>query len=401
MNTYLGRLTYPEMMKRMRKFRRKVFICIVIWIVLSVLFPFYAHADSFGFETYDVYLKITEETKEINDLMKQAFKFCSTSPYTILNDYTAPGNAGHVTLFRTAVKTVALVVATLLLMVEFFRKTTNFEWSSRWENILLFIVKVILIKQIIQNADQLIGAIYSVCNYINDTALGVVDKDFLPYGTPKTYTIEIENGFLQHMTEDQSGNIFSKLAKNWYSYWFDVGADAIEIPYTYDISSDAVKTFYPNAVLPANDYVKYSDAARLFPNPTSNINYNATLDMCLFITPYFLIMKIICYVIFVMVMGRVFELSLYTFFAPLPLSTFASDTTDDIAKNFLKNYVASVLQIAVIIVMFVVYFAMNGFFTAAVNGYANTKFVQIICLASLGLGVIKSGTWSRQICGIA
>ena len=37
---------------------------------------------------------------------------------------------------KTASKTTALAIATLLLMVDFFRKSVTFEWSSRWENIL-------------------------------------------------------------------------------------------------------------------------------------------------------------------------------------------------------------------------------------------------------------------------
>ena len=109
-------------------------------------------------------------------------------------------------------------------------------------------------------------------------------------------------------------------------------------------------------------------------------------------------MKAIAYIIFVIAIGRVFELSVYTIFAPLPLVTFASDTTHDVAKSFIKNYIAAVLQISVIVVMFVIYVAVNNYFTN--HGFTAIKLIQLVELIVLGLGVVKSGTWSKKLCGI-
>jgi archaellum component FlaF (FlaF/FlaG flagellin family) len=71
-----------------------------------------------------------------------------------------------------------------------------------------------------------------------------------------------------------------------------------------------------------------------------------------------------------------------------------------VGKSFIKNYIACVLQIAVIVVMFMVYVAMQRYFGNVANGFAQTKLIQFVVLISLGLAVVKSGTWSRKVCGI-
>lgn len=155
--------------------------------------------------------------------------------------------------------------------------------------------------------------------------------------------------------------------------------------------------FYPNASLPATkqfaDIDAFTDA---FPSPTSKINFFPTWEMAK-LQPLFLVMKAIAYVVFVIVIGRVFELSVYTIFAPLPLATFASETSNEVGKNFLKNYIATVIQVAVIVVMFIVYGASTTYFVAQTG---SLKLVNFIILCALGLGVMKSGTWAKKICGI-
>ena len=103
--------------------------------------------------------------------------------------------------------------------------------------------------------------------------------------------------------------------------------------------------------------------------------------------PLFLIMKAIAYIVFVIVIGRVFELSIYTIFAPLPLATFASDTTHEVAKNFLKNYIATVIQVAVIVMMFIVYAATDTYVVGqmAAQGGTKLKLINFIILCHWGL----------------
>ena len=156
--------------------------------------------------------------------------------------------------------------------------------------------------------------------------------------------------------------------------------------------------FYPHAVFPSGTTVQFEDHA--FGNPTSALTFNPTIEIILW-QPYFLAMKAIAYMIFVVTIGRIFELAVYTIFAPLPIATFASDTTHDVAKSFIKNYIATVIQIAVIVVMFIVYLAVAQYFANHTSGLSSLKLIQFIALISLGLGVMKSGNWSKKICGAA
>lgn len=367
-------------LKRMEHIRKRIYFLVILFGIMCIFSnPILAYADIFGFEVQDVYTQITSNVKETNDILKKAFEFSQTSPYDVVNGISGTAQGNIAIAIRNASKTMALVVATLLLMVDFFRKSVTFEWSSKWENVLIFLIKIIVIKQVVQNADVIVSHIYAGFQSINNAATGT-SVDFLPYGTAETFTWTDEDGIMTKMVK-----------KGWWNYWYDLGAGEYRDTFSYLISKDAVKIFYPNATFGGtnlNDNPFAEPTTMLF-MPTLEIVFNKI---------YFYIMKAIAYIVFVISIGRVFELSVYTIFAPLPLATFASETTHDAAKNFLKNYIATVLQIAVIIVMFVVYVAINNYFGA--NDFANTKLIQLVELIALGLGVIKSGAWSKKVCGM-
>ena len=365
--------------------RTKIYGFVIAFALFAMMMPgVSAFVDMFGFGVHDLYADITKNVKETNDILGKAFDFAQTSPYTVVNGITG-SQATRLTAIRNAVISMSLVIATLLLMVEFLRKTVNFEWSSKWENILIFLVKIIVIKQVVQNADVIVGYIYAGFNSINNAALGG-NMEVLPYGTTRTYTMP-PGWFAEKANEIFSfwGNVFS--GNGWHS-------NALATP-RYVISMDAVRIFYPDAVAATSLSLNNTP----FPNPTTAETFNPTIEMVL-LQPYFLIMKGVSIVVFVIVIGRVFELTLYTIFAPLPLATFASDVSNDVGKSFIKNYIAVVIQIAVIVVMFMVFVGMQRYFTNAANGFAQTKLIQMVVLITLGLGVIKSGSWSRKICGI-
>ncbi|MBR3417888.1 MAG: hypothetical protein IKG82_04270 [Oscillospiraceae bacterium] len=358
--------------------------------LMNIFFPMVAHADIFNNDVQDVYATITENVDETNEILKSAFNFTQVSPYTVVN--SVGGSAGTIGVaIRTATQNLALIVAVLLLMVEFFRKTTNFEWSSKWENILIFLVKLIVIKQVVQNADLIVEYIYKGFNTINRAATSS-NMDFLPAGHKVTYEVTIGESLLKDVV--QADHWY----QGWIKFWEHVGAGETRHGYTYIISQDAVKMFYPNAVFPSGTSVQFEDHA--FGNPTTALTFNPTIEIILW-QPYFLAMKAIAYMIFVVTIGRLFELSVYTIFAPLPIATFASDTTHDVAKSFIKNYIATVIQIAVIVVMFIVYLAVSKYFANHTSGLSSLKLIQFIALISLGLGVMKSGNWAKKICGAA
>ncbi|MDE5771342.1 MAG: hypothetical protein K2I06_06900 [Ruminococcus sp.] len=357
--------------------KKKFKVCFIAVIVcFCMLFPITAFASLGDYEIQDLYQSITDNIRETNKLLKKAFEFSQVSPYDVVNGISGTTQGNIAVSIINASKTMSLTVATLLLMVDFFKKSINFEWSSKWENVLIFLIKIIVIKQIVQNADVIIGYIYSGFQYINNVAVNT-SENFLPCDNKIIYNISVPY---------RGDTLFDWCASHlWH----------VDIPYTYNISQDAVKIFYPDALFPTSGSYMIDDY--IFSIPVDRPSFTPIIES-IFLQPYFIIMKAIAIVVFVIVIGRVFELSVYTIFAPLPLATFASDTTHDVAKSFIKNYIATVLQISVIVVMFIVYVAINNYFTA--NGFINVKLIQLVELIALGLGVIKSGAWSKKICGI-
>ncbi len=368
--------------------RQKMYIIafVLMWILLN---PLTVHADLLGTRWMDVYADITENVQETNKILAEAFKFSHENPYPIINGLfnTPAGNTIHTAL--TASQTAALAIATLLLMVDFFRKSVNFEWSSKWENVLLFLIKILVMKQVVQNSDVIIGSIYSLFDYINVLVLGQMSSvDFLPCDDIITYE-----------WTDVSGEVTNMLKQGWWNYWFDKAATG-SFTYKYEISEKAVKMFYPNAVFPSvsGNYCQLPVTFNDFENPTTNMMI-PTLRM-LFNQAYFLVFKACAYLVFVISAGRVFELCLYTVFAPLPLSTFASDTTHEVGKSFIKNYIAVVIQMSVIAVMFSVYVGICRIFNTTYGGATGLPFLKIVALIALSTGLLKSSAWSKKICGI-
>lgn len=230
-------------------------------------------------------------------------------------------------------------------------------------------------KQVVQNADTIVAYIYALFQSINKVATGT-SVDFLPSGNVLHYVFDVP----------YRGDTLFEWA--FSVIWHE------DISNMYDISMDSVRMFYPDAQFPAVGW--YSGGEFPFSSPTGSTTFIPLVESML-LQPYFWILKALAIIIFVITIGRVFELAVYTIFAPLPLVTFASDTTHDVGRNFIKNYIATVIQIAVIVIMFIVYVALNKY---VVTAFSSTKLIQFVTLGALGLGVIKSGAWSKKICGI-
>lgn len=110
--------------------------------------------------------------------------------------------------------------------------------------------------------------------------------------------------------------------------------------------------------------------------------------------PTFLILMGACWVINLILIGRLFEIIVYTVVSPIPLATFAAEGWHDSAKTFVKNYAAVCLQGLVVIVMFYAFSQVTDLL-----GGSNTMGITITALA-LALGVAKSGQWARQAVGV-
>ena len=111
----------------------------------------------------------------------------------------------------------------------------------------------------------------------------------------------------------------------------------------YRISVDAVRIFYPIKKEAIDQYFVEnagSFEASEYPKlpPTDKASFTPILDK-FFLMPYFTFFKIIAIAIYVITIGRCFELCIYTLLAPLPLATFASDVSHDVGRNFLPGLI--------------------------------------------------------------
>ena len=121
-----------------------------------------------------------------------------------------------------------------------------------------------------------------------------------------------------------------------------------------------------------------------------NLNY---LVKYLEAMPTFLILMGACWVINLILIGRLFEIIVYNVISPIPLATFAGEGWHDSAKAFIKSYAAVCLQGIVVIVMVYAFSQV-----AELLGGTDSMGITITALA-LALGVAKSGQWARQAVG--
>ena len=68
-----------------------------------------------------------------------------------------------------------------------------------------------------------------------------------------------------------------------------------------------------------------------------------------------LVVTVLSFIMIMTVYGRFFKLYLYTALAPIPLSSFAGEPTQNIGKSFLKSYAAVCLEGAIIILSCIIF----------------------------------------------
>ncbi len=68
-----------------------------------------------------------------------------------------------------------------------------------------------------------------------------------------------------------------------------------------------------------------------------------------------LFITVLSFLMILTVYGRFFKLYLYTAISPIPLSTFAGDTTDSVGKSFIKSYCGVCLEGAIIVLSCIIF----------------------------------------------
>lgn len=101
----------------------------------------------------------------------------------------------------------------------------------------------------------------------------------------------------------------------------------------------ATETVLPESIVTAIEDVGFFDSIPL---------WAVTLIGGLFIT-------VLSFVMIMSVYGRFFRLYLYTAMAPVPLSTFAGEPTQNVGKSFLKSYCAVCLEGAIVVLACIIF----------------------------------------------
>ena len=70
-----------------------------------------------------------------------------------------------------------------------------------------------------------------------------------------------------------------------------------------------------------------------------------------------LFVTVLSFILILTVYGRFFKLYMYTAIAPIPLASFAGETTQNIGKSFLKSYIAVCLEGAIIVLACIIFSA--------------------------------------------
>lgn len=119
----------------------------------------------------------------LNKMYEEAVgMFSRVNPFEL---NAAAGTGNHLTELMANVSEivvgVALPLCTLFFLLEFFKKSMDLQWV-KWENIFLFMIKVIFAKIILENSMGIMEWIYTVFNNLAinvNTALGVGGSGFL------------------------------------------------------------------------------------------------------------------------------------------------------------------------------------------------------------------------------
>ena len=238
----------------------------------------------------------------------------------------------------SAIKATAITLCVMFFLIDFFTKSLHLQWVT-WENVLMLFLKLVAAKVCVDNAELFTTILYRGFNSFINAISGTITQ-----------------------------------------YCFIDGDDMTKAQY----------------------FVSASQASQIVNNYDAGfLNFQPML-LNLQISIQGLIMKIIMVLANVVVIARLFELTVYTLIAPVPLSTFACEGLSDVGKGFLKSYAAVSLQAIVLAIMFVAYSAVNTALVSGRIGSTNLTLngvMGLVTTLTLDMGVMQSGSWSKKICG--
>ncbi|WP_295340229.1 hypothetical protein [uncultured Subdoligranulum sp.] len=91
-----------------------------------------------------------------------------------------------------------------------------------------------------------------------------------------------------------------------------------------------------------------------------NVGFLASIPLWLVTILGSLFITVLSFIMILTVYGRFFRLYMYTALAPIPLATFAGDSTQSVGVSFLKTYVGVCMEGAVIVLACIIYAGFVG-----------------------------------------
>ena len=275
---------------------------------------------------------------ELNEMFKTCVDLMSMSPFSI----PASGGTSINNIVDTVIEVIsgtALTLCVLFFLMEFAKKSMDLQWV-KWENVLMFMLKLILAKVIVENSREIMEFIFDaftgLTNTIQSRLTGTLGNGFLDVSRgPKLFLTDAE---IELFNGDGNGDS---------GVWWGIDRLMKKIE----------------------------------------------------LMPSIFIAKGIIVVTAIMIFSRMFGIMVYTMASPIPLSTFSSEEHRQIGIGFIKSFAAVCLQGLMIIIMFYTFSIMGNFIDNLNGTWLSGSFGILIRTLVLGLGIFKSGSWSKKLVG--
>lgn len=278
--------------------------------------------------------------KDLNEMFNTCQSLMDLSPFTV----PANGATSVNSIMDTVIGVIsgtAMTLCVLFFLMEFAKKSMDLQWV-KWENVFLFLLKLIFAKVVVENSREIMEFIFDaftgLTSAIQAKLVDTLGNGFLPTN---------DNAIVRLFLTEQEVILFDGDGVGDSGVWFGLDRLMKEIE----------------------------------------------------LMPSIFIAKGILVVTAIMIFARMFEIMVYTMVSPIPLSTFANDEHRQIGIGFVKSYAAVCLQGLMIIVMFYTFSVMGDFIDSLDGTWLSGSFGILIRTLVLGLGIFKSGSWAKKLCG--
>ena len=131
-----------------------------------------------------------------------------------------------------------------------------------------------------------------------------------------------------------------------------------------------------------------------------NMEFGVQLLTCVEVTIIWLLIKFISVMVTVIVVGRMIEIYILLAIAPIPAATLPNSEASNIAKNFLKTFMAVCLQGAIIFLVIAMFGIIVSSVGLTVDGaeFSKSLFSILGYALVLVIALFSTGKWAKSIC---